>query len=349
MKKLITAFALLLSLLSQSYSRTVITYIPSYDSSSGYFSVKNLNQGIFLTSLQADSEIIDLVIPKGVYFLPNNQTINLHSLVNLSCDSVTFVYKWVDDEFRQNIIQFQDKSKAGISGLTIDFRQAYKDNKPTYANSVKFVGRSIIQIEHSDNIIIKGVTILKILGAGIELSNSNSCVVYNCNIQGSWVYGSASSTQGYSIDLVGALTKNNLIKGNVLRDSRHQVVLQYSCSENIIDSNNFYDTKSLKKVWFLEIFDREFTFNCVLHGNSAFKNIISNNYADHRISIDNVKDIPNGPGNQIINNTVDGLIDVQSKSPDFSYNEKQIIKGNKYKTLRIEARDCINENNTKIK
>lgn len=335
-----STFALIL--LTLKLSSQSITFIPSYDN--GYLDVKTLNNAIFLTALQADSVTINLVIPKGVYYLPNNQTIHMNNMVNLSCDSVTFVYKWESDEYKQNIIQFQDRTKAGISGLTIDFRQAYRD-KVNWTSADKFVNRSIIQIEHSDHITIKNVIILKILGQGIGLSNSNSCIIKKCNIDGTWVRGNENGAMGYGICLVGSLCHDNLIDSNIINDSRHNVVAQYDAHNNVISNNKLTNAVASTKVLWFEVNNK--TMNYTSHGNGSHHNVIRGNYADHRISIDNVKNIPNGPGNEIIDNTVDGLIDVQSKAPDQSYNCCQIIKGNRSRSLRVESKDCVIENNIK--
>lgn len=328
---------------------TIIGYLPDY-TEKGYLNVKHLNSGIQLAQLQYDGiNDIDLVIPKGVYTVPNSTTIYLKDHINLKCDSVTFVYTHETDDYTQNIFQFQDNTHSGIEGLTIDFSGAYKDKKATYANADKFVNRSIITIEHSDSIFIKNVTIKKILGSGIEISNSKWCQILNCNISGSWVYGNENGAQGYSISIHGVQSQHNLVSGCNLSDSRHQIVIQYAAAYNLIYGNEMRDAKALKKMWFIELFDKEFTYNLTLHGNLAHHNTISDNYADHRISIDNVKKQGNGPGNEILNNTVDGLIDVQSVSPHHTYNEGQTIKGNKCFRLKIEAKNCIDENNIKIK
>lgn len=338
----------LLFLSSQLFSNTIINYIPNY-TENGFLDVNQLNSAIRLSEVQYDTANVDLIIPDGVYYLPNNKTINLQSHVFLVCKSVTFIYKWVTDEYSLNIIEINNIKNAGISGLNIDFSQAYKDSKPTYENADKFVNRSIIQIEHSDSIFIKKVTINKIIGVGIELSNSKWCQITDCNISGSWCLGNENGTMGYSINIVGTMSMYNVIYGNKLSNSRHQIVLQYGCAYNMIANNEMRDTKSLKKLWFIEVIDREYTFNLTLHGSNPHHNVILNNYADHRISVDNVKKTGNGPGNEILDNTINGLLDVQSVAPYWNYNEGQILKGNKYKKLRIEAKNCTIENNTKIK
>lgn len=326
---------------------TTIWYMPNY-TETGYLDVPQLNNAIFLTALQSEGERVDLVIPPGEYLLPNNKQITMNNMVNLKCTGVTFKYKYESD-YTLDLIHFQDRTKAGIYDLTLDLTEAYTDKKPSYKNADKFINRAVIQVEHSDSIILENITIKKILGSGIELANSSNCIIRNCQIVGSWVYGANSGVQGYGINLVGVLCRNNLIDSNLLKDQRHNIIIQYAAKHNTISKNKMYDVKALKKVWFLEVMDREFTFNLSLHGNSPDSNIISGNYADHRISVDNVKTIGNGKGNQIINNEVDGLIDVQSKAPYYNYNEGQVIKGNKCEKLRIEAINCINEGNIKIK
>lgn len=338
--------ALLLSLCTLNiFSKDRVLYTPVLNDN-GKLSVPRLNAVILLLSLNNDSTETEIIIPKGVYYLYNNETINLKDHIYLNCDSVTFIYEWKDDEFRQDLISFYDITKSGIRGLTIDFRAAYKD-KINWSSADKFVNRSIIQLEHSDSIFIQNVTILKILGEGIGLSNSSYCVVAGCNIIGSWVYGNENGTQGYGIDLVGTLTYGNVITNNIIRDCRHNIVIQYGANNNTVSENQLYEARASNKILWFEVYTN--TMNLTLHGNSPHNNIVIKNYCDNRLSIDNVKTLPNGPGNQIIGNTINGLLSVESKAPDYYYNEGQIIKDNFYKTLRIEPKNCINTNNTKIK
>lgn len=325
-----------------------ISYIPDY-TEEGYLNVNQLNSAIRLSALQYDGkESVNLVIPKGTYYLPNNKTINMSSYVNLKCEGVTFIYKWVTDEYSLNIIELNNITNAGVYNLNIDFSQAYTDKKPSYKNADKFINRSIIQLEHCDSIIIDNVTIKKIIGSGIEISNTKNSIVSNCNISGSWILGNESGTQGYSINLVGTMTKNNLIENNKLSDARHLIILQYACFNNVIRKNQTSGAGALKKVLFFEIIDRNFTYDVSLHGNSPHHNIIDGNNIASNLYIDNIKTNGNGPGNELINNIVKGRLVIESKAPYYDYNCCQIVKGNKYGSMRIEAKDCIIENNTKL-
>lgn len=328
---------------------TIIGYLPDY-TEKGDLNIKHLNSGIQLAQLQYDGENdIDLVIPKGIYTVPNNTTIYLKDHINLKCDSVTFIYRHETDDYTQNIFQFQDNTHSGIEGLTIDFSGAYKDSKPSYKNADKFVNRSIITIEHSDSIFIKNVTIKKILGSGIEISNSKWCQIINCNIAGSWVYGAKSGVQGYGVNIVGNLCSNNLISNNKISDVRHAIIAQYGACYNTISNNKTSDCKALKKAWFIEIMDRNFTYDISGHGNGGHHNYYIKNICEGNLYLDNIKTNGNGPGNEIIGNTVKGRLNVESKAPYYEYNCCQIIKDNQYGSIKIESKNCIVSGNTKIK
>lgn len=344
MKKIISV---LLLLINTAFANKKIWYVPNY-TNDGMLNIPHLNNAIFLAELQYDSVDIDFIIPKGTYNIPNDQTIFMRSNVNLIGDSVNFIYKWKSDAYTLDLISFYWIKNSSIKNITLDLRQAFKDKNPSYSNADKYINRSVIQIDGSKNILVDSVKIYKILGCGIELSNSSLCKISNCNIEGSWVYGNESGTQGYGIDVVGTLCQDNIIFNNTLKDMRHNIIIQYGAHHNIIYSNAMFDAKALKKVWFLEVMDKKFTYNLSLHGNGPHNNIIQNNYCDWRLCVDNIKTNGNGPNNQIIGNFVMGLLSVESKAP-YDYNSGQVIRNNKFGSLKIEAKNCINEGNVKIK
>lgn len=309
---------------------SIVTLIPQFNSK-GQLDIQHLNNAVQLASIQP----ADLVIPAGIYKLPADQQIKLRDNCKLIANGVKFVYE-SGEYYELNIIEAHWINNSGIEGLEIDF----SETKPE-----KITNRAIIQLEHSENITIKNVTIKKILGSGIEISNSKFCKVENCTIEGAHIYGyKQGGTQGYGINLVGNMSSFNLIRNNYINDNRHGIVIQYGANNNLIDSNRLYNSKALNFWWVFKLYDNN-TFNITLHGNAPHNNVIKGNTC-YRITIDNVKKQGNGPNNEIIGNFVE-RIEVQSVAPYYDYNQGQRIENNKVKFLLIEAKNCINENNIK--
>lgn len=346
MKKIILIISLLLQ--SIDFFANPIYYTPRTDDN-GFLNIADLNQAIQTTSLNVNegsttnNKYIDFIIPEGTYLIKNTDAIILKNNINLKGNNVTFKYKYIDLTYQNNMVIMQGVYRAGITGIIFDLREAYQFKKPSFSNASNFENRSVIFIKSSDSCVIKNCKIYKILGSGIELSNTKNCWINANIIDGSWIYGAGNGTQGYGINITGANTKNNVISNNTINDTRHNIVLQYNCNNNIIDNNTLQSARTLHKFIIWECF--KVASNLTFHGNGPYSNTASNNTCNW-LAIDNIKDNGNGPGNIIIGNNVNEL-DVQSVAPDFTYNQGQIIKNNKYTKMKIEPKNCVDSGNIK--
>lgn len=318
-------------------------YIPSYDSS-GNLDIKQLNKAIILASLQSNKK---LVIEHGVYFFENNTTIELQDSVEIICNSVYFNVTIDGNKPVNNIININNKNNCSIQGLNIITFSKTKDIQGKWETNPYFANKSIIQVYGSKNITLNNLNITRIFGSGVSISNSSYVTLSNSKMYDSFTFGGESGTQGYMVNIDGEYSKNNHIYNNELKKSRHQIVVQYNANNNLIENNKTSESQALKKILWWYILDKTFGYSITLHGNGAYENTFKGNYVEGNLIMDNVKDFGNGKGNQFIENTVKGAIEVQSFYP-YTYNQGQIIKNNRYKSISVKAKNCIVEGNKKL-
>lgn len=322
-------------------------YLPNYDSL-GNLDIDQLNKAIKLTSLQSvDGNMVDLIIEPSPYFFTNAKSIEIASNVNLVCRGVTFNVTIEEKEKIKDIILFNGKSNAKITGLNIVTFAKDKDIKDKWEEGQLFANKSIFAINNSNKITIDSCKVIRIFGCGVDVNNSYSCTISNSSFIDSWVKGCESGQQGYGISINGSFSVANKIINNDIKDTRHGIVLQYDCYNNVVEGNKVSGSKALKKVLWFTVLDSNWTYDITLHGNNAHHNIVKENVLQGNLYIDAVKDTPNGCCNELIGNTVKGRINVESFYP-YTYNQGQLIKNNRYKSMSIKAKNCTVEGNSKL-
>lgn len=276
------------------------------------------------------------VITPDSYFLDNNQTIVLKSNIYLYCKNVFFNIIFKGDAPVKDIFVINNKINCGIKHLNILTFSQTQNLQGVWDKGYLFANKAIINLNNSNNIILDSLNIKRIFGSGISINNTQNSTFSNCIIDEAWTYGQKSGTQGYSIDINGANSKENIIENNYLNNCRHGIVIQYSANSNWIKKNTTKNMKALKKIWWYTYFDYDYTFDITLHGNYAYANVIEENICYGNLYIDD-EHTTNGEYNQLLRNIVYRRLQVDSYYP-WTYNQKQIIAYNWYGKLTIKGK-----------
>lgn len=256
------------------------------------------------------------------------------SLVLHNCELIDTKIKLV--EITEAIIM---KDSSAVKGVEIDTHMAapekYKDN---WGFAKHFVNKSVIRIEGT-NCLVDSVYMSRIFGSGIEFSHAKNNLVKRLIVNGSWVNGYKHGTQGYGINFYES--DSNLIQGCLIRGTRHGIVVQYNSDNNEIRYNVVKDSYALKKMWIFTWKDYMFTFDITVHGNNPSNNLIWQNYAMHRIYIDD-EHLPNGIGNILYQNHAQNKIQIDKG------NKKQYMISNYAPQVKDNGKNNIVKHNTVI-
>lgn len=299
-------------------------------------SIGNINN--FISSIQSPDSIKYIQI-NGLHTLPDLYTINIPTNIHITGDAIIKPQGTAYD-----VIRISNSTCAGLHGITIDTRSQYPSSyQDSWKRHDHFKNKSIIRIQNSSYIQVDSVTLERIYGDGVMMSNSSNCRIISNEIKDAWTHGGKSGTQGYGIDVVGGQCRNNLIEENTITSTRHGIVIQDDANWNIAGYNVVHDSYALKKFFWLVFKDRTYTFDITIHGDGAHHNLIEGNQTEHRIYIDD-EHATNGPGNILYRNITNNRIQIDGNNNGYNYG--QIMIANEAPTVRCRALGSKVYNNT---